>query len=211
MVIDNKVDYSVYLVTERGTMDTDEFCNAVEEAIMGGVSIVQLREKNITTRMFYEVACRIRQVTAYHATLLIINDRLDIALAVGADGLHVGAEDLPTAEARKLLGKELILGATAASVEVALAAEAAGADYIGSGAIHATPTKPDKAVLPLSELARIRDAVKIPVVAIGGITPEDIVPIRKTGADGVAVVRAIMDSTDPRAAASRFRAAWDRK
>jgi thiamine-phosphate pyrophosphorylase len=205
------VDYSVYLVTERGAMDADAFCNAIEEAILGGVSIVQLREKDITTRAFYEMACRIRQMTAYHATPLIINDRLDIALAAGADGLHVGADDLPVAEARRVLGDKLILGATAATVEAALAAEAAGADYIGSGAIHATPTKPDKAVLPLSELARIRAAVKVPVVAIGGITLEDVVPIRHTGADGVAVVRAIMGSAEPKVAANRFRAAWDKK
>lgn len=211
MVTGKGLDYSVYLVTERGAMDADAFCNAVEEAILGGVSIVQLREKDVTTRTFYGIACRIRQVTAYHATPLIINDRLDIALAVGADGLHVGAEDLPVAEARRLLGDKMVLGATAATVAVAMAAEAAGADYIGSGAIHATPTKPGKAVLPLSELTRIRHAVKVPVVAIGGITLEDVIPLRQAGADGVAVVRAIMGSSDPKAAANFFRAAWDRK
>ena len=209
MVTKSLIDYSIYLVTERDRMDIDTFCNVVEDSIRGGVSIVQLREKTSTTRDFFELACRIRQVTAYHAVPLIINDRLDIVLAVGADGLHVGADDLPVAEARRLLGEKYILGATAATVATAIRAEADGADYIGSGAIHATPTKPDKPVLALSDLTRIRQAVKVPVVAIGGIMLEDVEEIRRTGVAGIAVVRAIRGSENPALAAIKLRVAWE--
>ena len=200
-----QVDYSLVLVTDSSGKELDTFCTAVEQAISGGVTLVQLREKTATSREFYELALRIKKITDRYNVPLIINDRLDIALAVDASGLHVGQEDLPAAVARQLLGPNKILGATAATVEDALAAEAAGADYLGSGAMYPTVTKPGKPVLPMEQLARIKQAVRIPVVAIGGITADNIDPVLRTGVDGVAVVTAIMSSADPAAATRKLK------
>ena len=198
-----KFDCSLYLVTDGGA--GEEFFKIVEQAVSGGVTLVQLREKTTDTRTFYELALQVKKITAFHEVPLIINDRLDIALAVDADGLHVGREDLPVAIARRLLGAEKILGATAATVQAALAAERDGADYIGSGAVYPTATKTGKALLPLSVFSQIKQAVRIPVVAIGGITAENAIPVFQAGADGVAVVSAIMSSADPAAAAKALR------
>ena len=197
-----KFDCSVYLVTDGGA--SEDFCKVVEQALAGGATLVQLREKNIETRALFELALRIKEIAAAHGAPLIINDRLDIALAADADGLHVGREDLPVAVARRLLGPDKILGATAATVQDAVAAQRDGADYIGSGAVYPTSTKPGKPVLPLAVLAQIKQAVRIPVVAIGGITPDNAIPVFQSGVDGVAVVSAIMTSADPAAVVRRF-------
>jgi len=203
------VNYSLYLVTDTGDKDRDAFCETVDRAITGGVTLVQLREKMATSRDFYELALRVKAITDRHNVPLIINDRLDIALAVNADGLHVGQEDLPAAVARRLLGPDKILGVTAATVADALEAQAAGADYLGSGAVYPTGTKPGKAVLPLMTLSQIKQAVHIPVVAIGGISEANIYALRQSKVDGVAVVSAIMDSSDPAAAARALRILWE--
>ena len=208
MLNNSKVEYSLYLVTDGGTRDIDGFCEKVERAIDGGVTLLQLREKTATSREFFELALRVKEITHKFRVPLIINDRLDIALAVDADGLHVGQEDLPVAVARQLLGPDKILGATAATVADALAAQEAGADYLGSGAVYPTGTKPGKALLPMERLMQIKNAVRIPVVAIGGITAENISFVRRSGVDGVAVVSAIMDSSDPSAAASALKKLW---
>ena len=202
------MEYSLYLVTDSTNRDIESFCAIVDQALQGGVTLVQLREKSATSREFYQRALRIKEVTDRFQVPLIINDRLDIALAVNAAGLHVGQEDLPVAVARRLLGPEKILGATAATVADALAAQAAGADYLGSGAVYPTGTKPGKAILPLSVLTQIKQALRIPVVAIGGITAENIGPVRDAGVDGVAVVSAIMDSADPTTAAKTLKTIW---
>jgi len=204
----SKVEYSLYLVTDGGTRDIDGFCEKVARAIAGGVTLLQLREKTATSREFFELALRVKEIARKVRVPLIINDRLDIALAVDADGLHVGQEDLPVAVARRLLGPDKILGATAATVADALAAQEAGANYLGSGAVYPTGTKPGKAVLPMERLMQIKNAVRIPVVAIGGITAENISFVRRSGVDGVAVVSAIMDSSDPSAAARELRKLW---
>lgn len=203
-----KVDYSLYLVTESGKHDVESFCSIVDQALRGGVTLVQLREKSATSRAFYELALRVKTITDKHHVPLIINDRLDIVLAVDAAGLHIGQEDLPVEVARKLLGTKKILGATAATVADALSAQAAGADYLGSGAVYPTGTKPGKAVLPLAILSQIKQAVRIPVVAIGGITVNNIGLVRQSGVDGVAVVSAIMDSQEPAGAAGKLKALW---
>lgn len=202
----SQVNYSLYLVTDSNGKDTDTFCNTLEQAVGGGVTLVQLREKTATSREFYELALRVKEITDKNNIPLIINDRLDIAMAVNADGLHIGQEDLPVAVARQLLGPDKILGVTAATVADALAAQVAGADYVGSGAVYPTGTKPGKAVLPLTTLSQIKQAVHIPVVAIGGITVDNMGPVLKSGIDGVAVVSAIMDSPDPLSEAQKFRA-----
>ena len=203
------VNYSLYLVTDNGDKDRETFCETVDQAIAGGVTLVQLREKMATSRDFYELALRVKAITDRHNVPLIINDRLDIALAVNADGLHVGQEDLPVALARRLLGPDKILGVTAATVADAVEAQAAGADYLGSGAVYPTSTKPGKAVLPLMTLSQIKQAVHIPVVAIGGISADNIGALRQSKVDGVAVVSAIMDSSDPAAAARALRILWE--
>ena len=205
------MEYSLYLVTDSTNRDIESFCAIVDQALQGGVTLVQLREKSATSREFYQRALRIKEVTDRFQVPLIINDRLDIALAVNAAGLHIGQEDLPVAVARRLLGPDKILGATAATVADALAAQAAGADYLGSGAVYPTGTKPGKAILPLSVLTQIKQALRIPVVAIGGITAENIGPVRDAGVDGVAVVSAIMDSADPTTAAKTLKTIWREK
>ena len=198
-----KFDCSLYLVTDRGS--DENFCRIVEQAVQSGVTMVQLREKMADTRSFYELALRVKKITSAHDVPLIINDRLDIALAVDADGLHVGQEDLPVAVARRFLGDDKILGATAATVQDALAAERDGADYIGSGAVYPTSTKPNKPVLPLHVLTQIKQAVRVPVVAIGGITADNVAPLLLAGVDGVAVVSAIMSSSDPAEVSKAFK------
>ena len=203
-----ELEVLLYLVTDSTNRNIDSFCRIVEQALQGGVTLVQLREKTATSREFYQRALRIKEVTDRFQVPLIINDRLDIALAVNAAGLHIGQEDLPVAVARRLLGPDKILGATAATVADALAAQAAGADYLGSGAVYPTGTKPGKAILPLPVLAQIKQALRIPVVAIGGITADNIGPVRDAGVDGVAVVSAIMDSADPTTAAKTLKTIW---
>lgn len=208
MLNKSEVNYSLYLVTDGGVKDIDGFCIKVEQALRGGVTLVQLREKTATSREFYDLALRVKALTDRHKIPLIINDRLDIALAVDADGVHIGQEDLPVAVARKLLGPGKILGATAATVVDAVKAQEDGADYLGSGAVYPTGTKPGKAILPMETLAKIKQAVHIPVVAIGGITADNLGAVRQSGVDGVAVVSAIMDSDDPTEAALRMTILW---
>lgn len=201
------IDYSLMLVTDHCS-DVDAFCTIVEKALQAGVTVLQLREKTATTRDFYQLALRIKPIARQYNVPLLINDRLDIALAVDADGVHVGQEDLPVAVVRRLIGPDKILGATAATVAAAQTAEREGADYIGSGAMFPTLTKPGKQVLPLNVLAQIKQAVQVPVVAIGGITAENLLTLKITGVDGLAVVSAIIDSADPAAATQEILSRW---
>ena len=201
------IDYSLMLVTDH-CIDVDAFCTIVEKALQAGVTVLQLREKTATTRDFYQLALRIKPIARQYNVPLLINDRLDIALAVDADGVHVGQEDLPVAVVRRLIGPDKILGATAATVAAAQTAEREGADYIGSGAMFPTLTNPGKQVLSLNVLAQIKQAVQVPVVAIGGITADNLLTLKITGVDGLAVVSAIMDSADPAAAKQEILSRW---
>ena len=201
------IDYSLMLVTDHCS-DVDAFCTIVEKALQAGVTVLQLREKTATTRDFYQLALRIKPIARQYNVPLLINDRLDIALAVDADGVHVGQEDLPVAVVRRLIGPDKILGATAATVAAAQTAEREGADYIGCGAMFPTLTKPGKQVLPLNVLAQIKQAVQVPVVAIGGITADNLLTLKITGVDGLAVVSAIIDSADPAAATQEILSRW---
>ena len=201
------IDYSLMLVTDHCS-DVDAFCTIVEKALQAGVTVLQLREKTATTRDFYQLALRIKPIARQYNVPLLINDRLDIALAVDADGVHVGQEDLPVAVVRRLIGPDKILGATAATVAAAQTAEREGADYIGSGAMFPTLTKPGKQVLSLNMLAQIKQAVQVPVVAIGGITADNLLTLKITGVDGLAVVSAIMNSADPAAATQEILSRW---
>lgn len=190
------VDYSLYLVTDRGVLGGRDLLQSLAEALAGGVTVVQLREKNLDAKEFYLLAREAKKITERHGVPLIINDRLDIALAVDADGVHVGQQDLPAAAARKILGREKILGVSAANLAEALQAEKDGADYLGVGAIFPTTTKNDVRSLAPAELKEIKRLVKIPVVAIGGINENNIGIVTATGIDGVAVASAILGKDD---------------
>ncbi|MDD3839120.1 MAG: thiamine phosphate synthase [Clostridia bacterium] len=201
----NRVDYKLYLVTDRNLLDNISLEQAVEQAISGGATLVQLREKDISTMEFYHVAIRIKQVTDKYGVPLIINDRLDIALAVDAAGLHVGQSDLPVSIARSLLGQDKILGVSATTLSEALKAQKEGADYIGAGAVFATGTKKDAGYVSKNELKNICRKLDIPVVAIGGINEYNIVELDGSGIQGVAVVSAIMGKQDIKKAAQHIK------
>jgi thiamine-phosphate pyrophosphorylase len=200
------VDYSLYLVTDRELMAAASIEECVEQAVSGGCTVVQLREKTASSRDFYEIAARVRKITADHGVPLIINDRADIALAVNADGVHIGQDDLPLDAARRIMGKDAIIGASVNSVTEALAAAALGADYLGVGAMFATGTKTDADITSMEELRRIRAEIKIPIVAIGGINKNNVPLFAGTGIDGIAVVSAIVAQKDARSAARELKA-----
>jgi thiamine-phosphate pyrophosphorylase len=195
-MIRKNIDYSLYLVTDRRWLGGKSLESAVEEAIQGGATVVQLREKDISSREYLEIARRVKAVTYRLRIPLIINDRIDIAFACDADGIHLGSDDLPVAVARAILGPEKIVGASAATLEEALALEAEGADYLGVGAIFPTGTKTDADHVTLEKLVDIKSAVKIPVVAIGGIDAGNVASVMAAGVDGVAIVSAIMAQGD---------------
>ncbi len=204
-----KVDYSLYLCTDRRLMTSSSIEECVEHAIQGGVTIVQLREKDCSSREFYELALRVKRVTKQYQVPLIINDRVDIALAADADGVHVGQKDLPCQEVRRLVGEKKIVGVSAANRVAALQAAADGADYIGVGAVFATGTKQDAVVIAPEELAAIRQAVSIPMVAIGGIQKQTLPLLKGTGIDGVAVISAIVAQPDVEQAARELKELWN--
>ena len=203
-MIRRNINLTLYLVTDRRWLGEKTLWDGVEEAIRGGVTLVQLREKKIPSREYLELAQRVKEVTDRHDIPLIINDRIDIALAIDAHGVHLGPEDLPVPIARKLLGDGKIIGSSAASVDEALLFQAQGADYLGVGAIFPTATKWGTEKVGLEDLRGIKSAVHIPVVAIGGIKAENAKSVMETGVDGVAVVSAIMNQTDIREAARQF-------
>lgn len=191
MVFDSKM-LKVYLVTDNGQLKGRDFFDVVEESLKGGVTLVQLREKNITSREFYEKALKLREITKKYNVPLIINDRVDIAMAVNADGFHVGQKDIPVSEVKRISGGKLIVGATANTVELAKEAEKQGADYIGSGAMFSTPTKDDAKPMTKDMLKNIVNSVNIPVCAIGGINIDNVIELKNTGIAGVAVSSGIM-------------------
>jgi thiamine-phosphate pyrophosphorylase len=205
------VDYVLYLVTDRDILEDRDLFTAVEQALKGGVTVLQLREKTASSRDFYHLAVRMKELATAYQVPLIINDRLDIALAVDAGGLHVGQDDLPITEARRILGPGRILGYSVSTVEEAVYGEQNGADYLGAGPVYATGSKAD-AVSPIGadSLRRIKQSVTIPVVGIGGIGEANIIEVKRAGVDGASVISAIMGSRDPERAASALIAAWRR-
>ncbi len=193
-----KIDYSVYLVTDRGLSRGRSTLEILQGAVRGGVTCVQLREKNCLIRDFIEQANSIKAYLRAHDIPLIINDRVDVAQAVGADGVHLGQSDMPLNVAREILKDSMIIGISAESLGDAIEAEKGGADYIGVSPIYTTPTKTDTAPpLGLEGLREIRNAVRIPLVGIGGLTKDNAGEVIKHGADGVAVVSAIVSADDP--------------
>lgn len=193
----NKIDLSLYLVTDNSD-DVEKFLNTIEEAIKGGTTVVQIREKTADTLDFYNLALKVKEITTKYNVPLIINDRVDVALAVDADGVHVGQSDMPCEATRKLIGADKILGVSAATIDEAKKAQKDGADYIGTGAVFPTKTKDDAPKVTKKELKDIVESIEIPVVAIGGITLENAHELKDTGIAGLSVVSAIMSSDNPK-------------
>ena len=200
----NREALRLYLVTNRYQDSLESFLEKVETACRSGVTIVQLREKNLTTNQYYQLAKQVKEITDGYQVPLIIDDRLDVCLAVDAAGLHIGDDELPVSVARKVLGPEKILGVTAKTVKRALEAEESGADYLGTGAIFPTTTKENAPITLISTLKTICQRVAIPVVAIGGLTSENIDQLAATGIAGVAVVRDLMQAEDIEAKTQAF-------
>ena len=200
----NREALRLYLVTNRYQDSVESFLEKVETACRSGVTIVQLREKNITTNQYYQLAKQVKEITDTYQVPLIIDDRLDICLAVDAAGLHIGDDELPVSVARQVLGPEKILGVTAKTVKRALEAEEGGADYLGTGAIFPTTTKENAPITLISTLKTICQTVAIPVAAIGGLTSENIDQLIGTGIAGVAVVRDLMQAEDVEAKTQAF-------
>ena len=192
----NREALRLYLVTNRYQDSLESFLEKVETACRSGVTIVQLREKNLTTNQYYQLAKQVKEITDSYQVPLIIDDRLDVCLAVDAAGLHIGDDELPVSVARQVLGPEKILGVTAKTVKRALEAEEGGADYLGTGAIFPTTTKENAPITLISTLKTICQRVAIPVVAIGGLTSENIDQLMGIGIAGVAVVRDLMQAED---------------
>ena len=192
----NREALRLYLVTNRYQDSLESFLEKVETACRSGVTIVQLREKNLTTNQYYQLAKQVKEITDAYQVPLIIDDRLDVCLAVDAAGLHIGDDELPVSVARQVLGPDKILGVTAKTVKRALEAEEGGADYLGTGAIFPTTTKENAPITLISTLKTICQRVAIPVVAIGGLTSENIDQLMGTGIAGVAVVRDLMQAED---------------
>lgn len=199
----NNIDLSLYLVTDNSD-DEEKFLKTIEEAIKGGVSVVQIREKTADTLDFYKLALRVKEITTKYNIPLIINDRVDIALAIDADGVHVGQSDMPCDVTRKLIGPDKILGISAATIDEAKKAESDGADYIGTGAVFPTSTKDDAPSVTKEELKEIVDSINIPVVAIGGINLENAHELTDTGIAGLSVVSAIMSSDNPKKSSEKL-------
>ena len=200
----NREVLRLYLVTNRYQDSVESFLEKIETACRSGVTIVQLREKNLTTNQYYQLAKQVKEITDAYQIPLIIDDRLDVCLAVDAAGLHIGDDELPVSVARKVLGPEKILGVTAKTVKRAIEAEEGGANYLGTGAIFPTTTKENAPITLISTLKTICQRVAIPVVAIGGLTSENIDQLIGTGIAGVAVVRDLMQAEDVEAKTQAF-------
>jgi thiamine-phosphate pyrophosphorylase len=200
------IDYSLYLVTDRGLSRGRSNIEIITAAVRGGATVVQLREKDCSTREFIEQSLTIKEFLKDHSVPLIINDRVDVAQAIKADGVHLGQTDMPLGLAKKILGESMIIGISAESVQDAIEAEKGGADYLGVSPIYATPTKSDTApALGLEGLKEIRKAVRLPLVGIGGLNTKTAAEVIRNGADGVAVVSAIVAADDPETAAGDLK------
>ena len=198
-------DYTLYLVTDRQLMSCDSLTEAVEQAILGGCTMIQPREKELSSLEFYNQAVAVKQVTDKYHIPLIINDRIDIAMAVQATGVHIGQHDLPAAAVRKVIGENMLLGVSASSIAEAIQAQQDGADYLGVGAMFPTGTKTDADSVSMEELQKIRTAVSLPIVVIGGISKGNTGRFKPMGIDGLAVVSAIIAQSDIKAAAAELK------
>ena len=195
----------LYGVTDRGNLHGKTLLLQVEESLKGGVTLVQLREKHLRFEEFLEEAKEMKELCHKYGVPLLINDNVEICIESGADGVHVGQKDMEAGAVREKLGKDKIIGVSARTVEQAMAAQIAGADYLGVGAVFSTSTKEDAKPLDHEILKAITKAVDIPVVAIGGISSENVSQLKGTGIDGVAVVSAIYGKENPKEAAENLK------
>ena len=198
------LDYRVYLVTDTVYFNDDNIWNKMEAALRGGVTLVQYRDKTQGSRILYERALKMKVLCDKYNVPMLVDDRADIAFAVGAAGVHVGQSDLPAEVARHMLGADAIIGVSAHNAEEALAAEAAGADYLGCGAVYPTGTKKDTSVIGVEGLKAIRAVTKLPFVGIGGITLANYRDVLNAGADGAAIVSAILSADDIESTVQKF-------
>ena len=208
MELDRK-QLKLYLVTNSDGKTEEEFLKSLEEAILGGVTFVQIREKDKTTAQYIDLVSKALKITRKYNVPLVVDDRVDVVLATGADGVHVGRDDMPVETARKILGDDRIVGATTKTVEQALAAYKAGADYLGVGAIYPTTTKVKTVLTSTDTLNDICNAVPIPANAIGGLNKDNLGVLKGIPIAGVCVVSAIMKADDPRKAAQELTEATD--
>ncbi|ABS33773.1 thiamine phosphate synthase [Clostridium botulinum] len=200
-----EINYELYLITDRRFLKGRQLKKVVEDAILGGVTIVQVREKDVSTREFYNVAKEVKEVTDYYKVPIIINDRLDIAQAIDASGVHLGQKDMHLNIAREILGKDKIIGISVGNVKEALQAQNNGADYLGIGTIFPTGSKKDvDAIIGIDGLSKIKDSISIPSVAIGGINKTNFKDVLKTGIEGISVISAILDEDDIKLAANNL-------
>ena len=202
----SKFNSSLYFITDSTPYSEEEFLHRVEEALAGGATLLQLREKERTTREYLQLAARVHEIALKYQVPLIIDDRVDVALAVGAEGVHVGQSDLPVVDARRLMGPDKIVGATTKTVPQALEAYEQGADYLGVGAIYPTTTKVKTILTSTDTLRDICEAVPIAVNAIGGLNKDNIDVLEGIPIAGICVVSAIMKAADPRQAAQELKA-----
>ena len=200
-------DSSLYFITDSTGYDEEEFLRRTEAALKGGATLVQIREKDKSTRDYMALADKVHEVTRKYNVPLIIDDRIDVAMAVGSEGVHLGQSDMPIHIARKILGDDIIIGATAKTVEQAKEAYEQGADYLGVGAIYPTTTKVKTVLTSTETLDKICKAVPIPVNAIGGLNKDNIDVLKGIGIAGICVVSAIMKAEDPQKAAEKLKAA----
>ena len=205
----DKNSLRLYAVTDRAWVGRQTLCQQVEAALQGGVACVQLREKHLDRDAFLDEAKQICALCRRYGVPFIVNDDLDVALACGADGIHVGQDDMPAAEVRRRAGRRLIVGVSAHTPEEARLAEAAGADYLGAGAVFGSATKTDASLLTPAGLQAVCAAVHIPVVAIGGVNARNILQLQGSGAAGAAVVSGIFGAPDITAACRELRALAD--
>ena len=201
-----KFDPSLYFITDSTNFSEDEFLRRIEQALQGGITLMQLREKERTTREYIELAEKVHKLAKKYEVPLIIDDRVDVALAIDAEGVHVGASDMPVAMARRLMGDKKIVGATAKTVPWAKEAYEQGADYLGVGAIYPTTTKVKTVLTSVDTLRDICNAVPIPVNAIGGLNKDNIHVLKGIPIAGICVVSAIMKAADPKQAAEELKA-----
>lgn len=206
MMIKQDVDYSVYLVADAGYLAERDFIGCIEAALKGGVTLLQYRDKASDSRTMYERALQLKKLCTVFNVPLLINDRLDIALAVQADGVHLGQSDLPVSVARKILGAQALIGISAHNAEEGRQALSKGADYLGCGAVFGTTSKNDAEYLGLEGLQKIRQAVTAPIVGIGGINIANFESILQTGANGAAIISGILAADDITAEVKKFKA-----
>ena len=191
-------ELKLYLVTDSDILEGRDFYNCIEEALKGGVTILQLREKDASGKEFLERAIKLRELTKKYNVKFIINDRVDIAMLCDADGVHIGQSDIPANKVRELIGEDKIVGVSARTVEEAIKAKENGADYIGVGAMFTTTTKLDAKAVSIEELKEIKKAVDLPIVTIGGLSLNNIDKLKECDIDGYAVVSAILGASDIR-------------